>query len=575
MITSISNNQTVNIVKKNSTLLKKESSLKTESKSFSPLSSISYKANFLPFCAKTSKKTFDLNSLTREVNKEFQGAGLIDDFDCIDWSKVGWENLQKEPLNWKTAEKKDIMAFYQALSLAENKNFKSVSRFNPGNVPEPLATFHTVKSSSISGMYSKMLSRLDKIASSDEKPDFLDKPLMDEKTGKINLDLVVFDTETTGIKLNPYALDYETIDKTADFAKGSQVITDLTNPDHDRILQIGAVKIHPGDEIKEEEILNQLVDPQKPIPPQASAVHHITDEMVTAPNVPTMEKVLKKFNDEYLGNNLIVAYNAKFDTSMLNNAIFEYNENHSDKVKPRELSLILDPFILIQRIHPFVGSSKKLTEQHKFFFGKGFEGAHDALADATATINMLKYCCLYLAKHYDSDKAGKPLTVKDLLTFQFGGKVEGLDIDLNNGYDSSKSFKNSYKHTPVSVTNYFDGYKVVSPKKDEIGAFLNKWSKLIGEENAETLLQEMSGRKYKTYHNFKEALDCSGIKEYGDKSKEDVFKLIAENSEVILEDECIRIWTKNLEPDKEGQTDNLNDMPDFEISKKIMLGENS
>ena len=506
-----------------------------------PVSSESFKAHFIPFLGKKQEQPFDITEILQNTDKIYQGKGLINETGCIDWNKTGWENLRKEPLDWEKAKKQDIIAFYHAMALAEAKDNTKAIRFNPDNVPEPLATYHTIKSQEAQDMHAKLLSRLDKLSSSNDA-EFLNMPLLDNKTGNINVDVTVFDTETTGIKLNPSALDYEAIDEAPN--QQPPPIT-LTGNDNDRIIQIGAVKIKKGNKIDEKDILNQLVNPEKAIPSGATAVHHITDEMVSSPNVPNMNKILKQFNNEYLGNNLIVAYNAKFDISMLNNSIFEYNEKNSEKIKPRELCLVIDPFVLIQRIHPFLGASKKLTDQHKFLFGKDFEGAHDALADATATTNILKYCCLYLSKHYHAEQTGKPLTVKDLLSFQFGGKVNGLDIELKNGYDQSKSYKNSYKLTPVTVKNYPDGYKIEKPKRKETKEFTEKWNNLVGEQNTQVIIDEMLGRHYKTYEHFSDAIENSGIEPFNNLDKKDVIKLIAEHSKTVLNDETKLLWLKN------------------------------
>lgn len=535
------------------------------------LSAESYRATFMSFQGKRHKYAqeapFNIDEIAQRVDKTYQGKGITDESGCFDWNKIGWENLRKEPIDWKKAKNDDLLAFYQAMSLAEVKDCPRVSRFNPDNVPEPLATFHTIRSQKAQDMHAKSLLRLEKIASSNEVP-FLNAPLIDKKTGELNIDLTVFDTETTGIKLNPLALDYETIDESTDFSKETNTV--LTGKDFDKILQIGAVKVRKGNIVDEKEIINQLVNPEKPIPSQATAVHHITDEMVSSPNTPKMDKVLKQFNNEYLGNGAVVAYNAKFDISMLNNSIFEYNEKHSEKIKPRELATVVDPFVIIQRLHPFLGSSKKLTDQHKLLFGKDFEGAHDALADATATINILKYCCLVIDKHYHPEQTGKPFTVKDLLTFQFGGKVEGLDIELENGYDKSKSFKNSYLLTPVTVKNYPDGYQIARPKRNEKEEFFSKWSEQVGEHNAQVITDEMAGRHYKSYSHFSDALENSGIEPFNGLDKKQIIKTIAEQSKAIINDESKLLWLKNLEPNAENQREKLNDLSDFEVARKVM-----
>src|SRR5262249_34556158 len=152
-----------------------------------------------------------------------------------------------------------------------------------------------------------------------------------------------------------------------------------------------------------------------PIKPGASAVHGITDEMVK--DAPTLEDVLLDLSKDVLGEKgLLVAYNAKFDVGMpnqelirkfnyrsgaiLNRAIDRWNTSKNAKeqgrIRPFDPALVLDPFVLIQRIHPFVTLGKKLSHHYEILMGKPLTNAHDAQADVDATVNVLKYIFKYL-----------------------------------------------------------------------------------------------------------------------------------------------------------------------------------
>lgn len=105
---------------------------------------------------------------------------------------------------------------------------------------------------------------------------------MDDITKHI---FVVFDVETTGLY-----------------------------PDRgDRIIEIAGIKIVDG-KIQEEQVFNTLVNPGRPISPEASEVSKITDAMVT--DAPTMADVLPKFL-EFIEDSTLVAHNAQFDMSFL------------------------------------------------------------------------------------------------------------------------------------------------------------------------------------------------------------------------------------------------------------------
>ena len=96
---------------------------------------------------------------------------------------------------------------------------------------------------------------------------------------------IVLDTETTG-------LDYT----------------------RERIIEFAAVRLENG-KIKDE--FQTLINPNQHIRKSSMAVHHITEEMVV--DAPTEEEVLPKIL-EFIGDYPIVAHNAIFDFSFLNEA---------------------------------------------------------------------------------------------------------------------------------------------------------------------------------------------------------------------------------------------------------------
>ncbi len=163
---------------------------------------------------------------------------------------------------------------------------------------------------------------------------------------KLTRPLIFFDLETTGIS--------------------------ITN---DRIVEISVVKISPGGK---RQITTRRVNPQMPIPADASAIHGIYDKDVE--NEPAFELIatnlLKYFVDcDLAGYNIL-----KFDIPLLTaefkrcNLVFSAENRH-----------VIDAFNIFCKKFP-----RNLASAYDFFCGKTIENAHSAEADTLATLEILE-----------------------------------------------------------------------------------------------------------------------------------------------------------------------------------------
>ena len=112
-----------------------------------------------------------------------------------------------------------------------------------------------------------------------------------------------------------------------------------TVPGVDQIVEIGAVCFIDG---RPEAVFSTLIDPQRPIPPGASAVNGIKDDMVKGK--PLIESILPSFA-EFCGDDPLVAHNAPFDAQFLTADIKKF-----EALAPR--GIILDTLPIARKVFP-------------------------------------------------------------------------------------------------------------------------------------------------------------------------------------------------------------------------------
>lgn len=160
---------------------------------------------------------------------------------------------------------------------------------------------------------------------------------------KIDRPLIFFDLETTGL-----------------------------NIDKDRIVQIAAVKFRPNDGTEE---LNYLINPQIPIPKEASDVHGITTaDVADRREFGAYGMTLHNFflESDWAGYNVL-----NFDVPLLLNEF-------------ARCGLFFDPMPRIIDSYRIYQDqvSHTLSGAVQFYLNKSHDDAHDALADVNATIGV-------------------------------------------------------------------------------------------------------------------------------------------------------------------------------------------
>ena len=158
--------------------------------------------------------------------------------------------------------------------------------------------------------------------------------------------LIFFDLETTGVNISK-----------------------------DRIVEISLIKVMPsGQEIEK----TLRINPEMPIPAEATAVHHITDEDVK--NAPTFKQVAKELGNFFEGCDIAGFNSNKFDIPLLMEEFLRADVN---------VDLSRHRFIDVQTIFHKM-EQRTLVAAYKFYCGKNLEDAHSANADTKATYEVLK-----------------------------------------------------------------------------------------------------------------------------------------------------------------------------------------
>lgn len=149
-----------------------------------------------------------------------------------------------------------------------------------------------------------------------------------------------------------------------------------TNITNDRIVEISVVKVLPdGSEI----VKTRRINPCCPIPAEATAVHHITDEDVK--NEPEFRKVARSLADFFAGCDIAGFNSNRFDIPLLDQE-FQRAGVDFDFSKAR--------FVDVQTIF-HKKEQRTLVAAYKFYCGKDLgDEAHSAAGDTMATYEVLK-----------------------------------------------------------------------------------------------------------------------------------------------------------------------------------------
>jgi DNA polymerase III subunit epsilon len=172
------------------------------------------------------------------------------------------------------------------------------------------------------------------------------------------------------------------------FHRGPMLALDFEScglPAHDtRAVQIGLAWTGPDGATPR----TYLVDPGQPIPPEATAIHGITDAMVAADGLPyrdTLADVAEQVC-AHLGEGLpLVAMNAAFDCTLLEAELARLGIPTVTEVLGR-FAPVIDPHVIDKAISRRPG--KRTLQALCTYYGVRNDSAHDAGEDALAAARV-------------------------------------------------------------------------------------------------------------------------------------------------------------------------------------------
>jgi DNA polymerase-3 subunit epsilon len=147
-----------------------------------------------------------------------------------------------------------------------------------------------------------------------------------------------------------------------------------TDPATDRIVEISVLRVDPDGK---REGRTRRVNPGRPIPKEATAIHGIRDEDVRGE--PEFRRIAKGLLD-FLGDADLAGFNvARFDIPVLER---EFRESGLDLGLSRRR--VIDAMTIFHRKEP-----RNLSAAVAFYLGREHEGAHGAEADVAAALDVL------------------------------------------------------------------------------------------------------------------------------------------------------------------------------------------
>lgn len=173
--------------------------------------------------------------------------------------------------------------------------------------------------------------------------------------------LAAFDTETTGVDV-----------------------------ERDRVVSASFIVQHRPD--AEPRVVRWLVDPGVPVPPEAAAVHGLTDDVLRRHGMPparAMEEMAWALARSVADAIPLVVMNAPFDLTLLDRELRRHRDTGLSRYLERGALCVLDPRVLDRYADRYREGHRTLADLCAHY-EVPLTAAHDAVSDATAALSLTR-----------------------------------------------------------------------------------------------------------------------------------------------------------------------------------------
>ncbi|MEI6577191.1 MAG: exonuclease domain-containing protein [Bacteroidota bacterium] len=232
---------------------------------------------------------------------------------------------------------------------------------------------------------------------------------------KLDKPIIFFDLETTGI-----------------------------NFVNDRIVEFCFLRINPDGTQK---VWTQRINPGMPIPKEATAIHHITDEDVK--DMPSFKSVAHEVSQFLAGCDLGGFNNIKFDIPFIAEEFLRAEVDFD--LKGKRFVDVLNIFHKMEQ--------RNLKAAYRFYCNQELDGAHSAEADTLATYEILKsQLDRYVGVEYEDKFGSKQIPIHNDMQALHDFSYHNRSADLAGQLifnDKNQEIFNFGKYKGMTVESVF------------------------------------------------------------------------------------------------------------------------